>query len=58
MVTLIVKSTFQMLPDWALDLLDAFAKLQNLSEDPTTIALMEQALPKRVRGPRQVKASA
>lgn len=43
---------------WALDLLEAFSKLQTLSQDPTTITLMEQTLPKRVRGPRPAKGSA
>ena len=42
---------------WALDLLEAFASLQPLSQDPTTVALLEQELPKRVHGPRKVKAS-
>ena len=38
---------------WALDLLQAFASLQPLSQDPATVALLEQELPKRIHGPRQ-----
>ena len=43
---------------WALDLLEAFASLQPLSQDPATVALLEQELPKRVHSSRKAKVSA
>ena len=43
---------------WALDLLEPLTRLQTLAQEPGTVALLEQALPKRVHAPRKRKAAA